>query len=93
MTTFKVYVQHNRYDRFVDTGVIETNPEQQDNWHDICRHYGYHAFRFIPVTDTYHLIVPKRHARKRKERERANDHEYSARTTRNRQNRNVLENC
>ena len=93
MNAFRVFVQYQRYDRFVDTGVVETNPEQQDNWHDICRHYGYHAFRFIPVTDTYHVTVAKRHYRKRKERERANAYEHLARPTRNRQNRDVLENC
>ena len=90
---FRVYVQKGFHDLFVDTGVIETNPEQQENWREICQHYGYNAFRFIPEGEPYHLSVAKRRARQRSPKEFTNANEHIARPARNRKNRNVLENC
>jgi hypothetical protein len=89
--SFRVYVQHGRYERFIYTGVIETNPEQQSNWRDICKHYGYYAFRFIPEGDS-HLHVAKRHARKRK-RKNIHGYEHTVGATRNGENRDMSQNC
>jgi hypothetical protein len=87
---YRVYIQKGRYDKFVFTGVTENNLEQQNNWRDICAHYGYYAVRFIPDGDSYHLHVAKRHYRKRV---KTNAIEHSARPARYRKNRNVPQNC
>ena len=62
---FRVYLQKRRYESFIDSGVIEVNEAQRDNWRDICQHCGYYAFRFIPVECNYRLKVAKRCFRKR----------------------------
>ena len=83
---FRVYVQKTKFDIFEDTGVRETNPEQQANWREICSRYGYNAFRFIPDEEEYRLRVPKRHHRKRGRRK--ND-QHTVGTTGNGQDGNM----
>jgi hypothetical protein len=62
---YRVYLQKHRSATFVDTGVIEVNEDQRDNWRDICARYGFYSFRFIPIACNYHLHVAKRSFRNR----------------------------
>lgn len=65
---YRVLLQREYNGPYVDTGVIETNPDQRANWEDICTHMGYAGVWFVAIEENYRLVVPKRCYRKRQKK-------------------------